>query len=180
MFVSSKIAAQHFNVSPQTLRRWANTGKINYILTKGRHRKYQLSSTNEHKRNIIYARVSSVKQSSDLQRQISFLQKKYPSFEVVSDISSGVSFKRKGLLTILEQLFAGNIQSIVVYSKDRLARFGFELLEFLFQKFNASIIIYSNTRRLSSNEELAEDILAIITVFTARYYGSRKYRTGIN
>lgn len=177
IYVTPKRAEKIFGVSENTLRRWADNGEIEIITTNGGHRRYKIPKDNKPKRKIIYARVSSQKQEKDLVRQINFLKERFSDYEVIKDIGSGINFKRKGLRTILEQLFEGNIREVVVYSKDRLARFGIELLEFLFEQFGAKLIYYNTTEdEQTPEQEFSEDIMAIISVFTARYYGSRKYK----
>jgi predicted site-specific integrase-resolvase len=103
------------------------------------------------------------------------LQSQYPDFEVVKDIASGINFKRRGLISILDHVFAGNVSTIVVAHRDRLTRFGFELFQYVFNKFNVSLEVLSDNDIEEPSTELAKDLLSIITVFTARYYGSRKY-----
>ena len=191
MYVSTFDAKKYYSVSSDTLRRWANCGKIDFILTKGKHRRYFVpdSSSDEDcdetknvkkecsdSKNFIYARVSSNKQKSDLQHQIQFLARKFPNHTAISDIGSGLNFRRKGLKTLLDRLIKGNIREVVVASKDRLARFGFELLEDIFNRFNAKIIIVNEDKHKEFKEELSEDIISIITFFTARYSGKRKYK----
>ena len=107
--------------------------------------------------------------------KINFLTKKYPSYEIITDIGSGINFKRKGLQQILDDLFEQNISEVVVASKDRFSRFGYELFEYIFNKFGAKITCVNKQLDQTIKEELAEDLLSIITVFTARYHGKRKY-----
>ena len=128
------------------------------------------------RKKIIYARVSSAKQSADLKRQVKYLQSKYPDYELITDIGSGINFKRKGLKTILDYLFKEDLQELVVATSDRLTRFGIELFEDLFFRFNSQLTIIDNQADKTQQEELAEDLLSIVTVFTARYRGSRKYK----
>lgn len=174
MYVSTKKAKEYYSVSIDTLRRWAEHGKIKTTRTKGNHRRYFIPKEYTRKRNIIYARVSSSKQKVNLENQIRYLQKKYPSYELITDIGSGINFKRKGLQTILDELFKGNIKNVVVTSKDRFTRFGFELFEYIFSKFGYKIKNL-NSNKIKSEEELANDLLSIITVFTARHNGRRSY-----
>ena len=152
MYVSTSKAKIHYGVSTDTLRRWSKTDKIDFILTKGNHRRYFIpNSQEEQKQNkenknmspnkFIYARVSSHKQKSDLQHQVQLLTNKFPNHTVIEDIGSGLNFRRKGLKTILDKLFRGNIKEVVVTSKDRLARFGFELIQDIFNRFDARLII---------------------------------------
>jgi putative resolvase len=117
------------------------------------------------------------KQKQDLNRQIMFLRERFPNHEVVSDISSGINYKRKGLLYILELLYKGGIREVVVAHRDRLCRFGFDLFDFMFKQHGALLTVLENPSDSIDDRarELSEDIMAITTVFTARYYGSRKY-----
>jgi excisionase family DNA binding protein len=179
LFTPRELSAR-LGVSKETLRIWHNDGKLRATTTKGGHRRYCLLDSEEFntssRRSVIYARVSSRKQQYDLQRQICLLKQHYPTFEVISDIGSGINFQRKGLQTILELAIRGNLQDVVVAHRDRLTRFGFELFEFLFKKYNVNLKVLSGLPSKEPVTELAEDLLAIVTVFTARYYGSRKYK----
>jgi predicted site-specific integrase-resolvase len=114
-----------------------------------------------------------------LDRQISFLQRRYKSHEVIKDIGSGLNFKRRGFKTILEQLFVGRIKEVVIASADRFSRFGTrDFFEWLFSHFGARLVILNHKKCQDPEEELAEDLLEIITVFSARYYGRRSYKAG--
>jgi putative resolvase len=189
MYVSTPAAKKHFGVSTDTLRRWAKSGKIDFILTKGNHRRYFIPSsdsqppssqtepdgTEASPTKFLYARVSSSKQKIDLQHQIQFLSDLFPTHTVISDIGSGLNFRRKGFVSLLDRLFKGDLTEIVVASKDRLARFGFELIEDIFTRFNAKIIVVNDDQRKQFQEELAEDVIGVITYFTAKYSGKRKY-----
>lgn len=180
MYVSSKKAIEFYGVSKDTLRRWDASDKIKTIRTKGGHRRYIINKNTDKQDKRIsyaYARVSSVKQKNDLQNQIEFLKQKYPSHTIVSDTGSGINFKRTGFRSILEQLFANNVKEVVVASSDRFSRFGFELFEFIFDQFNAKLKTINSETFKSPQEELSEDLMSIITVFSARYYGKRKYKT---
>lgn len=183
MYVTSAVARKHYGVSNDTLRRWANAHKIDFIQTQGKHRRYFVPQhkplsdiINIQSTKFVYARVSSNKQKSDLQHQIQFLSSRFPDHQVISDIGSGLNFRRKGLKTILDKVYRGDISEVVVASKDRLARFGYELIEDIFTRFNARIIILENdSKETKFEEELAEDVISVITFFTARYSGKRKY-----
>ena len=167
-----------WKVSPQTLKTWAKEGKIRAIVTTGGHHRYSVEEVNVvgEKRNFIYARVSSAKQAADLSRQIAKIKKQYPDHEVISDIASGINFKRKGLLRILELLFKGNIGEVVVAHRDRFSRFGFEFFEWIFAQHRSILTVLHDNKAVSQQQELTEDLMAIITVFTARYHGRRKYQ----
>lgn len=179
-----KELSEILKVSVETLKYWENTGQIKATKTKGGHRRYiytvpDIPSTNRNeqpKKKYIYARVSSFKQKDDLERQVIALQKEYPDFEIIKDIASGINFRRRGLITLLDQVLAGGVSQVVVAHRDRLTRFGFELFELLFQRFGVILTVLSDYDIQEPTTELAKDLLSIVTVFTARYYGSRSYK----
>lgn len=179
--VPHKAAKEFLGISDTTLRRWAKQGRINFFLTPAGHRRYDLSPFlhSTEKKNgakICYCRVSTKKQSHDLDNQVAFCKKQFPNHEVVADIGSSLNWKRKGLTSLLDRAFNGELSEIVVTYRDRLTRFGFPLIEKVFEKCGVKLMVLNETVH-SGPEELAEDILQIITVFSARYYGSRKYHT---
>jgi putative resolvase len=171
-----------YSISAHTLRSWADSGTLQHIrLSAKGKRLYHLKSLeakfciapSKEKKNFIYARVSSSHQKADLQRQIEYLQSKYPTHSLVKDIASGLNFKRKGLQTILEQVLENNVQQVVVAYKDRLCRYGIELLEFIFKKFGTELVVHGEEICTSEPRELADDLLSITTVFVARHNGRR-------
>ena len=183
MFTPRELA-KRYNVSRETLRLWSIEGKIQTVKTDGGHRRYVVNEEflkgSTDKCNIIYARVSSAKQKEDLDRQIEFLKSKYPDYEVISDIGSGINFRRKGLLTILDRLIQGNIRELVVAHKDRLCRFGFELFQHLFKRQGSILTVVESSQDEDPKDELSDDLMSIITVFTARYHGKRKYKKNMD
>ncbi len=177
MYVSSKEAIKYYKVSADTLRRWADAGRIRCIKTDGNHRRYEINAPDPkpNRENIIYARVSSAKQADDLERQIAFIKERYPDYTVIHDIGSGINLKRKGLLSILDRIIRGEIQELVVSSKDRLARFGFDFIEWLCATFHTQLTVISNPTK-NPEQDLTDDLMSIISVYAARYNGRRKYR----
>ncbi len=168
--------AAKLGVTKETLRRWETEGKIETIKTKGGHRRYIYKpEIHQEHRKIIYARVSSRKQSTDLQRQVDFLKERFPDYEVITDVGSGLNFKRQGLQNILELLFKRTLAELVVAHKDRLCRFGFDLFDFMFKQHGAILTVVDRESVKEPVTEFAEDVMSIITVFTARYYGKRFY-----
>ena len=127
---------------------------------------------------VCYCRVSSTKQREDLQRQIAFMRERYPEAEIVQDIGGGLNRKRKGLVSLLERLHRGDKLRIVVAHRDRLARFGFELVQWLAEQNVGGIVVPDNTDH-SPGQELTEDILAILHTFSCRLHGLRRYRNAI-
>jgi len=128
----------------------------------------------DNKKGVIYARVSSShqKEAGDLQRQVEDLQESYPEHNVIKDIGSGLNFKRPGLQALLEQVYSGTVSEVVVRHKDRLCQYGLEILEFIFKKAGTKLVVLSNEQE-TSTKELADDLLAITTVFVARHNGQR-------
>jgi predicted site-specific integrase-resolvase len=191
--VKAKEAAKHYNTSVSNLRKWAREGSIPTETTPKGHYTYIIpvvstpiistpiiqSSTSDipFPKEIIYARVSSRKQSDDLKRQSRYLSTFYPNYHLIADIGSGINFKRKGFKTILEQLIKGNIKKVVVAYKDRFTRFGFDYFQWMFQQYGA-VLESLDQEDLDSREDLLSDLMEVITVFTARYHGRRKYKTG--
>lgn len=173
-------------VSIQTLRRWdkENILKPAYV-TQGKTRYYSEEQLDEllgkpkleTKRVVVgYCRVSSHKQKDDLERQVNnvktYMLAKGYQFEIIQDIGSGINYNNKGLNQLISMITNNQIEKVVILYKDRLVRFGFELIENLCEKYKTEIEIIDNTEK-SENEELVEDLVQIITVFSARLQGKR-------
>jgi len=177
-YLPSRKACELLGVHPNTLRSWAKNGKINYIKTASGQRKYDVDAYLGIQREqdvICYCRVSSYKQKDDLQRQVEFMQEQYPNAEIVKDIGSGLNYKRKGLKAILERAMSGDKLQVVVAHKDRLMRFGFELVEWIVQRSGGEIVVLKQTH-LSPEQELTADLLNILQVFSCRLHGLRDYK----
>lgn len=187
-FVKSKVAQQMLGMCSNTLRDMDRQGIIHTFRTPGGQRLYdvqrflkennfQMDSFHpSQKVSVCYCRVSSRNQKEDLQRQEDHLRKMYPTHQIIKDIGSGLNFKRKGLLQILELAHKGELDQLVVAHKDRLCRFGFELIEQLLLSQSHAKIVVLNNQKLSPQEEITQDILHILHVFSSRCYGLRKYR----
>jgi excisionase family DNA binding protein len=178
-------AAEATGLSTVTIRRWADEGKIYSVRTKGGHRRVDVSeylfpkpTENGHNITVCYCRVSSAKQKDDLQRQVEFMRNKHPNAEIVKDIGSGINFKRKGLLSILERSMSGSVVTLVVAYRDRLARFGAGIIEFILNRNGGKLVVLSEVS-LSPEEELTRDLLTILHVFSCRLHGLRKYKAKI-
>ena len=128
------------------------------------------------KRGIIYARVSSGHQKDDLERQVNQLQHAYPTHEVIKDIGSGINFKRVGFLKLIERAISRDFDELVVAHKDRFCRFAFEFFKWFFNQYGISVVVLNETHQQSTEQELAEDLLSIIHVFSCRQNGRRKYK----
>jgi predicted site-specific integrase-resolvase len=149
-------------------------GKRTLYNLEGYLKQYKKETKN--KRNISYCRVSSNKQKEDLERQIEYMKEKYPENEIISDIGSGLNYERKGLKQIMEYAINGEINELVIAYKDRLTRFGYELIEWLIEKYSkGKIIIINKKEEETPEEEIVKDITTIMNVYVAKMNGLRKY-----
>jgi predicted site-specific integrase-resolvase len=189
-YYSSKTVTQILGVTAQTLRNWDKEGKLkpSYVKSNG-YRYYSedsiLSYTQERKTkknlNVIgYARVSSKKQSDDLERQVNdiktYLDSKYIDYEIITDIGSGINYTKPGLKKLIEKINRKEVDLIVVLYKDRLLRFGFELVEYFAELNNVKIEVLDKIDK-NQDQELVEDLVQIITVFSCKIQGKRKAKT---
>ena len=111
----------------------------------------------------------------DLERQKCYFKSRYPDHKLVTDIGSGLNWKRKGLKTILDLAMQGNISEVVVAHRDRLCRFAFELLEWILLRCEVQLVVLNGPKGQSSDSELADDILSIVHVYSCRQMGKRRY-----
>lgn len=182
-FIKIGEAAKILGVSIQTLRRWEESG---YLMpsrkSKGDTRYYDLDQLIGKEKidsdlTIAYARVSSHDQKEDLKRQANVLAayctKQGWNFQVIQDLGSGMNYQKKGLITLIQLILEGKISRLVLTHKDRLLRFGAELIFALCEAKQIEVILINKGDEISFEEELAQDVLEIITVFSARLYGSR-------
>lgn len=142
-------------------------------------------STKEDKREIIgYCRVSTSSQREDLERQVSNVESycyaKGYSFSIIKDLGSGLNYNKKGLNELLDKIMNDEVKLIVINYKDRLLRYGFELVEKICKKHNVEIEIINTTDDIPFQEELVNDVLEIITVYSAKLYGSRSHKNKKN
>lgn len=176
-YVPLRKAVKKLGLHPNTLRRYADEGKIQYIKNEGGQRLYDVEAYIRGAARaslVCYCRVSSSKQKDDLQRQIAYMQSLYPEAEIVSDIGSGLNFKRKGLRSILDRLLCGDKLKIIVACRDRLCRFGFELIQYMVEQNGGKILVLDQTVHCPQTE-LTTDLLSIIHVFSEGVHGLRKY-----
>ncbi|NVZ11328.1 IS607 family transposase [Allochromatium humboldtianum] len=184
--VSIQEAADFLGVAAQTLRRWEREGKlIPDERTAGGRRRYDLARLRPEcfhapepaRRTIAYARVSSHDQKADLERQKQVLElycaRQGWTFEVIADLGSGVNYHKKGLKRLLDEIVEGRIGRLVITHKDRLLRFGAELVFAICEAKQVEVVILNQGEDTTFEEDLASDVLEIITVFSARLYGSR-------
>jgi len=181
-------AAEILGVSNTTLRRWEASGKLVPERTAGNQRRYRLSQINPalvrnaeaDRKTIAYARVSSHDQKADLERQKQVLELYCATqgwtFNLVSDLGSGMNYHKKGLKQLLEMILDGKVSRLVITHKDRLLRFGAELVFAICEAKQVEVVILNRGEDTSFEEDLAKDVLEIITVFSARLYGSRSHK----
>jgi putative resolvase len=186
-YISASTIQKTYEVSTGTLRRGDVEKKVEAIRGPGGKRLYNADQINQlfqkeggqgrTKTRACYVRVSSEHQRGDLKRQIKDLRRACPGREILSDIGSGVNFKRRNFQRLLERAFEGDIEEIAITSKDRLCRIGYDLVEFMLSKLGVKIKVMvpseSPETEGDSNKELADDLLSIVTVFVARYHGQR-------
>ena len=196
-YVGGKEASALLGIHQRTLYQWETKGKIETIRTPGNKRLYNVQKFLKEKENtkclsenklgdldklqgkldISYVRVSSLKQKDDLMRQKKLISDAYPNHTMVEDIGSGVNMNRRGLRKIIKLAIAGKVNELVVAYKDRLSRFGYDLIEDLIKEYsNGKIIIVNKKDDLEPEEELAFDVLQIMNVFVAKMNGLRKYK----
>ena len=175
-------ACEILQLDPTTIRKWDREGKIRCVRLSNNFRRIPESEINRilgiqnNRMSFIYARVSSHDQKADLDRQIQKLQTVSPESRVISDIRSGMKFNRKGFIELLELVEKDKVSTIYVTHRNRLARFGFDLVERICNIHGTEIIAVDGEEILSANEELTKDLISIITSFSARLYGLRSHK----
>lgn len=172
---------KQFGYHPRSLAEWADQGKIICVKSPGGHRRYPLSSLENMKANtdtrtiVLYARVSTRGQMDALQSQIIYLGEHYPGSELVKDVASGMNWKRKNFVRLMERVAAKEVKTIVIGHKDRLCRFGFEFVEWFCNLNGCNIVVLDNTK-LSPHEELMQDFVSIMHCMSSRLYFLRAYK----
>lgn len=194
-FVTGKSIILSYGVSASSLRKWANVGRIRVLWTPGGQRRYAASDVERilgskgrepvrpMRSGIIYARVSSQKQrdAGDLDRQVQALVERYPGYEVLSEVGSGVNFGRQKFRALLERVQSGSVSTIAIAQRDRLCRLAFDLVEWICSRHSTQIVVLDDKDNPDSDddtESLAADLLAITNVFVSRHHGRRRYRSG--
>lgn len=197
-YISGKKASEILGVHQRTLYLWDKKKLIETIRTPGGKRLYnvkkylevnkinpikvdkvnnsEINKLMENSGRYLYARVSSLGQKEDLKRQEKLLQDKYPNYKLISDIGSGMNLNRKGLREIIDKSIKGDVKEVVIVHKDRLCRFGYELIKDIIEKYsNGKITVLEKTEKKEPKEELVEDVLQIMNIFVAKINGMRKY-----
>lgn len=186
-YKSAKYFKEEFDIGRNTLAWWANEGHVRYVrLSEKGRRKYLVDDViarikahapkEESGRDVVlYARVSSSKQREDLERQVQTLRELYPAHtRVVTDIGSGVHFRRQGLCTLLEDVYRRKVSKIVVLYKDRAARIGADLLEHVLEAHGATLVVLREDTKDDDGEH--DDLVAVVTSFVASHHGRRAAR----
>lgn len=191
--VTIKKAAELLGVATTTLRRWEKEGRMIPERTAGGHRRYDINRLLKKKKyengdktdqqqllTIAYARVSSADQKNDLLRQVKSLElycaSKGWNYEIIQDLGSGMNYRKKGLVRLIKLICTNKIERLVLNHKDRLLRFGSDLIFMLCEHFGTEVVIINSSETSSFEEDLTNDVLEIITVFSARLYGSRSHK----
>lgn len=180
-------AAAALGVCQVTLRRLADQGEIHCVRLPSGQRRYEVSQLADladkprdnggadQRRRFCYCRVSRPHQKADLDRQVQHMRDHFPDHEIITDVGSGINFKRKGLQTILRLAMLGAVEEVVVAYRDRLARIAADLVEWVLQTNNARLVVLHPAVG-GTEADLAEDLLAIVNVFCCRANGRRKYK----
>ena len=194
-YIGGLEASKALGVHQRTLYNWDEKGLIETIRTPGNKRLYNVKKFIENKKceeqvctnlddldknkklNLCYVRVSSNNQKDDLKRQKELMIQKYPNHLIIEEIGSGLNLNKKGIKKIIKLAIAGKINELVVAHRDRLTRFGFELIEELINDYSKGKIIVLNEKdKIEPEEELVKDAMSILNVYVAKMNGIRKYR----
>lgn len=184
MYLSPQQVQKKYGFHPKTLADWADAGKVEFIRTKGNQRRYKESSILgqapdvQTQFRVIYSRVSTHSQKHDLETQSAAL-KTYEHEELIQEIGSGMSFRRKKFIKLMERVGRGEISEIIVAHKDRLCRFGFDFVEWYCSENNCKITVIGDTK-LSPHTELRQDFMSIMHCFSSRLYFLRRYKDPIS
>lgn len=188
ILVSIGVVAELFGVTTQTIRNWSDEGMLEFERTHGGHRRYILEDierikgieNSDEKSTVVYSRVSSYDQREDMKRQTEELQqyckeKNEERVEVIEDIGSGINYRKRGLKKLIGKIIKGKVKKIIVTYKDRLLRFGSELLYQICHLKHIEIVTLHQQEARKFEHELVEDVLAILTVYSAKIYGKRSH-----
>jgi putative resolvase len=204
-YIGGKEASEILGVHQRTLYVWEELKKIDTIRTPGGKRLYNVEKymkdhglvvkkiqkskikttkieelddvDSEDRLKICYARVSSVNYNDDLEKQKNLLKELYPDHILIEDIGSGINLTKKGILKIIDLAIQGNIDELVIINKDRLAKFGYDLIEHIIKKFSdGKITIINDKDEIEPEEETAQDILQVMDVFVDKINLRRKYK----
>lgn len=194
-YKGGKEAAELLGVHQRTLYLWEEKGLIETVRTAGNRRLYNVNKFIESKKcknmvcdnldeldnmtkiNICYVRVSSTNHKEDLDKQKKLMTEKYPDYTIIEDIGSGLDLNKNGINKIIHLAIAGKINELVIAYRDRLTRFGYELVEELITKYSkGKIIVLSENDKLEPDEELVKDVMTIMNGYITKMAGLRKYK----
>jgi len=186
-YVTARVAKETLKITPMTLMKWKNEGRIRTKVLSPKKILYDLDSignnqeTEAKRKNVIYARVSTHSQKDDLDRQIEVIKGYMLSNGTVvdgiySDIASGMNENRKDFNRLMESVFRGEIEKIYITFKDRLLRFGFNYFKTIFGFFDTEIVVLDENESTNNTyqQELMEDLIAIIHSYSMKLYTNRK------
>lgn len=203
LYFGSREACKLLGIHPRTLYLWESKGKIETVRSSERGKRFYNVNKylkdngvqtnisicdnvkcddpdnlgNDNKYRICYARVSSIGQKDDLERQKRILKEKYPDHKMIEDIGSGINLTKRGLKKVIELGIEGKLEELVIVHKDRLARFGYDLIEHLIAKYSRGrIVIIEKKKEIEPEAEMVQDVLQIMNVFVAKMNGRRKYK----
>jgi predicted site-specific integrase-resolvase len=173
--------AEEYGVCTQTIRNWEDEGIFQVRRTKGGHRRFLLEDEENTAKTIIYSRVSSQDQKADLKRQTRELQNyceknQFRKIEVIEEIGSGMNYQKRGLRKLITMIEKGEILRVVISFKDRLMRFGSEILYQLCSLKQIEIVELHEEKQKGFEQQLVEDVITIMSVFCAKIYGRRSHR----
>lgn len=201
-YLSTARACKFFGIARETLLKWGKAGLIGSYNTKGdgkgcvkwdvrsfKGNVQTVNSDNEEgtveaeestktvstRIGVCYCRVSTKDQINELNEQVELMKSQYPDFEIITDIGSGTTFKRKGIRNLLDRIGDGDISTVVVSHKDRLARFGLEVFKWIFNKFDVELVIL-NPGFGSKEAEMCDDLFSIVRVFSYKAIDGRPYK----
>ena len=190
-------ASKILGVTRKTIREWEKQGKIKVERTPNGHRRFSrdeilrlssfgrsFSGSKENKQTIAYARVSSNDQKDDLKRQVELLESYCATngwtYSVIQDLGSGINYDKRGLKNLIKEICAGNVDRLVLTHKDRLLRFGSEIIFSICENYGTEVVILNKGEiPITFEDELVSDVLEIITVFSARMYGARSQKNKV-
>lgn len=186
-YVRRGIVTKTLGIHYQTLYRMEDRGEIDVVRAKNGHRRYNLSkylsernlkikdgNISNNRVNICYCRVSSAKQKKDLKRQVELMKSKYPRHRVIEDIGSGLNMNRKGLRYLIDLAIKGDLAEVVVSYRDRLCRFGYDMLSWIITTYShGHITVLHKSEEETPEEEITRDILQIMNVYVAKINGRR-------
>ena len=182
-YVRGGMASKLIGVSQQTLRKLADEGTIDSKKTPGGHRLYNVRKYLQKEKleegdklKICYCRVSSYSQKEEYDNQVAYMREKYPEYKIIGDVGSGINFKRKGLRKIIDLAILNKLDTLVVSYKDRLCRIGYDLIEFILVNYSGTKIIIDKHREETVHEEISNDLIEIMTVYTGKISGMRSYK----